>query len=392
MKKDTVLVVISVFLLFLLCVLVRVPEVYSEGFSAPESALTFLEDVVQLDMTKYNVILSGHMVRKRPKLGGVTQEDVLHTLESNGSKLRWDCSFRNKTFGYCLLDVREGSPIYTQPSASILNMTKGLLQRYQTFMGEPDSEGIRDFEGMGNTLDMVDEIRDMTVTLGNVKLEVKPTAFYWTYLVNDLEFSLITIKFGGGNFYSLSDIWNIYRVGGTDINVSGEEVIDIALNHVENFSWTVGDVEVTDFNVVKETAELHTTRSKEPLTIYPYYRVELYLDNVYPGYVSRISLAVWADTGEIASCIPLGAGGGSLEASSNEPISTSTTEPVPELSESDASSSSPSPASLSQGQVEGVAQALDVTVTTLVAAAIIVLVVAVTVKKRREHTFSLAGV
>jgi len=84
------------------------------------------------------------------------------------------------------------------------------------------------------------------------------------------------------------------------------------LEYLEDFSWTAGDEEVTDFEIVEEPRriELITTRSREPLTVYPYWRIELYLDKVYPGNVNRISLAIWADTGEIISCIPLGGGGG----------------------------------------------------------------------------------
>lgn len=56
--------------------------------------------------------------------------------------------------------------------------------------------------------------------------------------------------------------------------------------------------------------ELITTRGREPLTLHPCWQIELYLDDVYPGLVNRISLAIWADTGEVDSCIPLSIGGG----------------------------------------------------------------------------------
>jgi hypothetical protein len=35
----------------------------------------------------------------------------------------------------------------------------------------------------------------------------------------------------------------------------------------------------------------------------------LYLDKIYPGNVNRLSLSIWADDGEVASCVPLGGGG-----------------------------------------------------------------------------------
>jgi hypothetical protein len=170
----------------------------------------------------------------------------------------------------------------------------------------------------------VDVTKNMTETLGNVKLQVTSkadfTIFEWVYILDGVDFPGMTLEFQKGIFCGLSDIWRIYKVGSTVVNVSREEAINIALNYVENFSWNVsrGDdnpsLEVTDFNVIDEplTANLLTTRSREPLTMYPYWRIELYLDKVYPGFVNWISLAIWADTGEVISCVPLSGGGGPL--------------------------------------------------------------------------------
>jgi hypothetical protein len=89
------------------------------------------------------------------------------------------------------------------------------------------------------------------------------------------------------------------------------DAVDIALEHLNNFSWTANDEVVTDFEVVEEprSIELITTMNKEPLTLYPCWKLELYLDKVYPGNVNRIYLSIWADNGEVNSCIPLGGGG-----------------------------------------------------------------------------------
>ena len=298
--------------------LMQVPTAYSAEWSAPDEALVFLEDVVELDMTKYNAILDIYDVRYPPHLGGLAQENVHYLLESNESKLDVAFAFVNETLDHCGLWVVEGSPLYSQPQpTNVLDMAKDLLQRYQNYTRALDSEGMRDFEGMRNVLDTVDEIEDMTTTLGNWKLKVTTgadyTAFEWIYMLGGLDFPGLTLEFLKGTFCGLGDIWSKYKVGSTDVNVSKEEAINIAWKHVENFSWTVDGVEVTDFNILEEplTASLLTTRSREePLTLYPHWRIELYLDKVYPGMVNRISLAIWADTGEVISCVPLGGGGG----------------------------------------------------------------------------------
>ena len=204
---------------------------------------------------------------------------VVYLLVSDESKLEAAFGFKNESFAHCTLWTT-GSPLYSEPQpTNVVDVAEGLLQRYQTYTGAPDFEGIRDFEGMRNILDKVDATENVTATLGNVKLEVTSepvyTIFQWGYTLNGVDFPGITLEFRKGMFCELNDVWSIYRVGSTDVNVSREEAINIALKHVETFSWNVsmGDnnppLEVTDFNILEEqsTAELITTRSREPLTM-----------------------------------------------------------------------------------------------------------------------------
>ena len=67
-------------------------------------------------------------------------------------------------------------------------------------------------------------------------------------------------------------------------------------------------VTVTEFNImgVFET-ELslgnfptkNESRGGNPLTLYPGWRVKLYLDKLYPGNVYGLNIGIWADTGEV---------------------------------------------------------------------------------------------
>lgn len=302
---------------------VQVPTAYSAELTAPEKALLFLRDVININMTKYTATLDSHSVDYPAEFGGIAQEDITYILESNENKLVAAFTFRNKTLAWCALDLLEGSLPYAQPFTSVLDKAKDILQRYQAYTGDPDFEETRDFTRMRKILDTVDVIKNTTTTLGNVKLKITSgtdyAVFEWVYTSNGLDFPGITIEFLNGSFFGLSDIWRIYKIGSTDVNVSKEEAINIALKYVENFSWTVSTsddnwIEVKDFKILDEplTAELLTTRTREPLTLYPYWRVDLYLDKVYLGNVNRISLAIWADTGDVASCLPLGRGGGPL--------------------------------------------------------------------------------
>jgi len=306
-----------------LCVLVvtvgvssLVYPAYSSELTVPEKALAFLEDVVLLDMTKYNATLEIYDERYPDELQGLAQHNMLYILVSDESELEAAFGFKNESFAHCMLGTL-GSPLYAEPQpANTVDAAKDFLQRYQAYTGDPDFDGVRDFEGVRSILDTVDVTENGTAMSDHVKLEVISrtgyTALVWEYVLDGVAFPWMTLEFRNGIVCGFDDNWRLYTAGSTDINFSEEEAINVTLEHLEDFSWTAGDEEVTEFKIIEEPrpVELITTRNKEPLTLYPCWRIELYLDKIYPGNINRILLTIWADTGEVISCIPLGGGGG----------------------------------------------------------------------------------
>jgi hypothetical protein len=127
---------------------------------------------------------------------------------------------------------------------------------------------------------------------------------------------------------SFSDKYNLYSIGSADVNISREDAVALSYLYVENLTWTADGVEVTDFNIVEEGTdpELLTRCRDNPLELYPYWYVLLYLDDVYPGDVRHIQVMLWADTGNLIDCQPLTFGGGT------SPTATNTETPATEQS------------------------------------------------------------
>jgi hypothetical protein len=310
------------FFTFFLCVLVVTfavssvaSPVYSDELTVPEKALAFLEDVVMLEMTEYNVTLEIGDARYPDELHGLAQHNVLCTLVSGESEMEAVFSFKNGSFAYCMLGTLD-LPLYSEPQpTNIVDAVKDFLQRYQVYTGDPDFDGVRDYAEMRSILDTVDVTESVTAMLDRVQLEVISgtgfTLFVWEYILDGVAFPWMTLEFRSGFVCGFDDNWRLYTAGSTDIKFSEEEAVNVALEHLEDFSWTAGDEEVTEFEIVEEprTVELITTMSREPLTLNPCWQIELYLDKTYPGNINRISVAIWADTGEVISCIPLGIGG-----------------------------------------------------------------------------------
>jgi hypothetical protein len=202
----------------------------------------------------------------------------------------------------------------THASTNTLEMAKEFITKYQTV------SSFSYYSMMGSMLDNLEINKNITKTSGNTKLEVTGntsyTSFRWTYIVNGVEApsKCVALKFENGFLKYFVDTWSIYTVGNTDLNISEAEAIDIAIKATENYSWNVsmgGDnppVTITEFNIVgvSETTSMignyatkNESRGGDPFTLYSGWRIKLYFDKLYSGYVYGLNVGIWADTGEV---------------------------------------------------------------------------------------------
>lgn len=296
--------------------------VQSASSIAQDRALTFITDVFELDMTKYNAKMATYSVDYPSELGGIQQEHVKYDLQASESTATAFFSFNNGTLTACTISVITGSLLYAQPSANTLDRARGILDKYQTYTGKSDLKEMIDL------LKMVEGNKNETKTIGNIKLEVVNdayhTSFDWKYTFNGVDYNAVSIIFQDSGIF-FSDYLSLYKIGKTDVNISKEQAIDIAMKYVETYSCTgvVSSggkeviVEISGFNITKELTKANlATNFREPLTLYPCWNIELYLDQkqpyanyTYPSGVYALYVRIWADSGEVFSCTPLTVGG-----------------------------------------------------------------------------------
>lgn len=274
--------------------------------TSTSKVLAFLRDVVQLDMTKYVANLEGNTVEYRSDWGGIVEELVIYSLIYEGSKLAVTLKFRDTTLSSYYLHVNEGTPYYSQLQPNnILDSVKDLLERYQTYSGASHLEVMR------NMLETVDEIGNSETTSGNVKLmtttEASEVKIQFVYTADNVDFQAKKVELIFDNYgflQSLSDDWTLYTAGSTEVNISKEEAINIAIDYTKNYSWTVNGEVISNFTLVEESvsAELWPHSRDEPLVLIPYWYVTLPLDRFYPDRVDRLAVGLWADTGEVSIC------------------------------------------------------------------------------------------
>src|SRR3990170_2609356 len=208
----------------------------AEEAYVPEDVLVFLRDVVKLDLTGYTVTPSKPAFRYRddlnglPQLGGVVH---LYGYSQDGyNEMDVMYSFINNTLNSLDLYVIKGTPQYSQPiSTNTREMANGFLERYQAFTGNSDLAAMR------SMLDAVDLTENSSITSGNIRQEVTirsdSSRFSWRYTFNGAVYSGLRVEFENGLLYSFGDDRSYLKVGGTDVNITKEEAVSVALKQAE---------------------------------------------------------------------------------------------------------------------------------------------------------------
>jgi hypothetical protein len=270
--------------------------------------VSFLQNVVQLNMSKYAARLESHTIGRYPtalppELGSVPQEEIKYTLTSDESELDVDFRFRDETLSRYVLGVLEFAPLYSEPQpTNLLDMAAGLLQRYQNYADAPYLTQMR------TLLETVTEVEDMQKTQGNMKLAISTEGndvkIQWIYTTSGIDYQskALSLTFDNGVLMELLDGWFLFSVGSTEVNISMDEAVEIAKNSAKDFSWTAGGLPVRDFTILEDpvSASLLPHGREEPFALVPYWYVVLKLDKFYLGGINGIAVGLWADTGEVA--------------------------------------------------------------------------------------------
>ena len=196
--------------LILIVALACLPALYSAESSDADEVLLFLDEVVRIDVAKYDVTLLGASVTYPDWLDGLSQVAGKYSLESETSKLDVLFKFRKGTLSWCLVRTVEGSPHYLDvPSGNIRDLASDFLERYQGHSGDSELEAIK------NMIDLVDVAENATKTVGNLRLTVAVTSFSsyfdWRYTLDGADCGGVDVSFRNGHFYAFGDDRSYYQ-------------------------------------------------------------------------------------------------------------------------------------------------------------------------------------
>lgn len=289
-----------------------IPLAYAEEETTQEKALNFLSNVVGMDIESYKIKIEEFS--QGCYLSAAPEERLDYTFRKGGHILDVETRFTNKKLRTIRIQGHDGTPSSLAPVDDVIYGTKDFLSRYANYSGSSIFIVLRDM------LDLVDIVENTTKTTNAAILKVTvtqdySTTFRWTCAVNGVPSpsKCIALHYENGVLNYFVDHWSVYNIGSTEINVSKEEAVEIALNAAKDYSWKVGAgkdtmIEVKEFEISRvSNKELvfgnefpqADARNGDPLTTYPLWDIKLDLDKVYSGNVYGINVRIWADTKEV---------------------------------------------------------------------------------------------
>jgi hypothetical protein len=327
------------------------PMAYADQITVQENALTFIENVLPVDLSQYNVTLKNHSTvdtsETAEALGQSTSNNrmidtIRYTLSSKESTVDVVCKIENNVVRYCHVYPKNGHIVGDKQYTNLLDAVKSFLAKYQTY-SKMDSTNLIAM------LDNVDINTNSTKIVGNTKLSItntlfsgeELTKFKWAHTENGVDYTSLQVSFQkNGIFDSFRDTRAVYIIGDTSINISSEQAIKIALDYLPNYSYEMPDnTWISDFNVTEDkiTTALESSAVNYP-EMRPYWHVVLPLNQTYPGSVQGIAVFLWANSGEIISCSNIAFGGIQYPDDSSDVESTPSTEDDNSLSANNTSS------------------------------------------------------
>lgn len=280
------------------------------SFSAStDKAISFLRDVVQLDLSEYEATVLSNTLDSPSELGGKVVEQVLrYSLVNSESKLEVFFRYRNNILSNYQMLLLDGSPIYSEPQPFfVVDSAKWLLYKLGSYENAPY------LDEMNNMLFQVGDANSIEMTEGNMKFNMSISGsnaeIEWFYTENGVDFIQKGLKLSFENqaLKELNDGYFLFSIGSARVNIDSGQAVQIARTSVKDFRWSANGQLVSGYTVLQDpvSAVFRPIPREDPLALVPCWYVTLYLDNVYPDNVNRITVSIWADTGIVQQIKPL---------------------------------------------------------------------------------------
>lgn len=302
----------TIIILLLFLVVTQVPRSQALSSTSEEKALSFLNEVIGLDISKYTASVTRH---DGPNAG---EEYITYRLDSFlTSQVNANFFFYQGKLDSCNLNPSFGSQIlYSKPKADPFNTTLNMVERYQSWLN--DSQ----VQEMVNLLRQVGSVRNATEFSGNLTFKIvvyspSYTVYKFSNTFNGVDYTGLSLTFSG-NYLYFNDDRGYRTIGDTTIYVSREEAISIAEDFVRNYSYTrafsngtketISNLNVTGVGTVSLGTRVFNPNDNitafENAPLSPYWYIQVNVNNI--ANLAGIAVSVSATDGTVASSIFVG--------------------------------------------------------------------------------------
>lgn len=275
----------------------QLPVSNAEPATFEERALTYINNVLPLDMTQYNV--TSISVNWLPP--GYQDTRVWNTtsvyLSGPNSTVNVGFIFVNGIMRQCRTTYLSGTPLMEPGYVSMSQVAAEVLTRHDAVVGADSSQLIAALNGQSSSASLKVSSTPMynmkTVNGELVRTDYlgETTSYIWTLSVDGVGYNTVVLTFENGRLCDIQDDRSCYPIGGTDVNITKEQAFDLAKEHISNYT--------NNFNltVTNEAATIGSF-ARNYSQLYPCWMVTLRFDLN----VDDVSIYVWADTGDVFWC------------------------------------------------------------------------------------------
>jgi hypothetical protein len=292
-----------------------IPGAQASEITASQKGLNILQTVFGLNLEEYAITTNENNF-EFSWLGDTLIEDVTCDLTSAENKLFINFFFANGNLQSLYVFENQGVSELKQAPTNLAS-AQTFLNTYQKYSTNPL------FEELRASLNNIEANKNYTKTTNDKVLEVtgydhlNRTEFKWYYTANGATApytKVVALSFTDGYLSSFTDKWDFYPIATTEVTLSREAAIEIALETAKHHNWTMQiGAEVFDpirFNPVQSVSwvslnfvgslEADNPRSENVLELYPVWSVGVVFNEVF-GELYGAEVAIWADTHEIRS-------------------------------------------------------------------------------------------
>ena len=278
-----------------------------------DKALSFLSDVIQLDLAKYKVTLYDNESNGNHLFYKLYPNDASALFFSSSETLAI-FNFYNGTLGSCHLSPGIEGLEFKQAFTDRFNVTLGIVQRFETWANDSWVKGMEDL------MAKVGSEKNVLEVWGNESLRITVLSdgfgeYKFSNYLNGVEYTGVSVSMGNSSRRDVffTDSRAFQKIGNTTVTVSRQQAINTAEEYVKNYSYqhTFGNgtsINISNLNVTGiSSAELKTNpgyanmESIQNSTLFPYWDIRVNVSNMPARGLQGVGVVISANDGTVTS-------------------------------------------------------------------------------------------